>query len=180
MAKVDKEVVRIAAEIGAKAAMDRLDKERAKAREEKADVRLHNTRLLLRNYKMFRAHVENAVFEVERLDENVYEILDMMERNDGIGFVDSVKKSVARTATLVEHIKVMLDIYKAYCESTGKIEDARRWRALKGAYLDDSSKSKYDIAEEEGVSDRTVERDIAAACVHLSGLFFGIDGVRRD
>ena len=180
MGKENKETIRIAAEVGAKVAMDRLDKERAKERSERVDRRLHNTRLLLRNYKLFRQHAENAVFEVEQLEESVYDILDMMERNTGIGFVDSIKNSVARTATLVGHIEVMLGIYKTYCESTGKAEDARRWRALKGTYLDDASKSKYDIADEEGVSDRTIDRDIVAACEHLSGLFFGIDGVRRS
>ena len=61
MGKADKEIIRLAAEVGAKAAMDRLDKERSKDLEEKVDRRLHNTRLLLQNYKLFRQHAENAV-----------------------------------------------------------------------------------------------------------------------
>lgn len=178
MGKVDKETIRIAAEAGAKAALDRWEKERAKLLTERVDRRLHNTRLLLKNYKLFRKHAENAVFEADQLDESVYDILDLMERNNSVGFVDSIKNSVARTATLVQHVEVMLGIYRAYCDNTGKPEDSRRWRALKGTYLDDITKSKYDIAEEEGVSDRTIDRDVATACEHLSGLLFGIDGVR--
>ena len=180
MGKVDKETIRIAAEAGAKAALDRWEKERVKMSVERKDRRLYNTRLLLKNYKLFRKHTENAVFEVDQLDESVYDILDMMERNTGVGFVDSIKKSVARTATLVKHIEVMLGIYRAYCDSTGKPEDSRRWRALKSTYIDEAYKSKYELAEEEGVSDRTIERDVAAACEHLSGLFFGIDGIRMN
>lgn len=180
MGKMDKEMIRIAAEAGAKAAMDRLDEERHRDAEQRKDRRLRNTRLLLRNYKLFRKHAENAVFEAGQLDESVYDILDMMERNTNIGFVDSIKNSVARTSTLLGHIDAMLGIYKTYCESTGKPEDSRRWRALKSTYLEDESKSKYDIADEEGVSDRTIDRDVAEACEHLSGLFFGIDGVRMN
>ena len=180
MKKVDEKIIRIAAETGAKAAIEQWLKEREKSVHERADRRLHNTRLLLRNYKLFRKHADNAVYEAEHLDESVLDILDLMERNTSNVFVDSIKNSVARTVTLVQHIDVMLGIYKAYCNSTGKPEDARRWRALKGTYLDDISKSKYDIADEEGVSDRTIDRDLVAACEHLSGLFFGIDGVRMN
>jgi hypothetical protein len=179
MGKVDKEAIRIAAEVGAKAAMDRLDEERAKERSERVDRRLHNTKLLLRNFKLFKKHTENAVFEADQLDESVYDILDMMERSSSVGFVDSVKNSVARTAILVRHIEVMLDLYKIYCERSSKPEEARRWRAIKARYIDEDEKTVLDIAEQECVADRTVRRDIEEACEHLAALFFGIDGVKR-
>ena len=50
---------------------------------------------------------------------------------------------------------------------------------MKARYLDDCEKSNIDIAEQEGVSDRTINRDIAAAHDQLAALFFGIDGIRR-
>lgn len=180
MGKVDKETIRIAAEAGAKVAFDRWEKERAKLLAERADRRLHNTRLLLKNYKLFRKHTENAVFEADQLDESVYDILDLMERNNGVGFVDSIKNSVARTATLVRHVEVMLGIYKAYCEGSSKPEDSRRWRVIEARYIADNEKSAMDIAEQECVTDRTVRRDIEEACEHLAALLFGIDGVRRE
>ena len=180
MGKVDKETIRIAAEAGAKAALDRWEKERAKLLAERVDRRLHNTRLLLKNYKLFRKHAENAVFEADQLDESVYDILDLMERNNGVGFVDSIKNSVARTATLVRHIEVMLGIYKVYCEASQKPEDSRRWRVIEARYIADSEKSAIDIAERECVTDRTIRRDIEEACEHLAALLFGIDGVRRE
>lgn len=180
MGKVDKETIRIAAEAGAKAAIAQWERERAKAQAEKADRRLHNTRLLLKNYRLFKKHAENAVYEAEQLDESIYDILDMMERNTSNGFVDSIKNSVARTATLVRHIEVMLGLYRVYCEQSGKPEHGRRWRAIKARYIDDREKSNLDIAEQENVSDRTIDRDIAAAYEELSGLFFGIDGVRKQ
>lgn len=179
MRKVDKEVIRIAAEAGAKAALAQWQKEQAKAQEEKADRRLHNTRLLLKNYRLFKQHAMNAVYEVDQLDESVYDILDTMERNTSNVFVDSIKTSVARTVTLVRHIDVMLELYQIYCERSDKPEDSRRWRVIKARYLDDCEKSSIDIAEQEGVSDRTINRDIAAAHDQLAALFFGIDGIRK-
>ena len=58
------EIVKLAAVAGAKAAMETLEKERQRDRREMADRRLRNTKLLLRNYRMFCAHVDHAVYEV--------------------------------------------------------------------------------------------------------------------
>lgn len=124
-------------------------------------------------------HAENAVYEADQLDESVYDILDLMERNTSNLFVDSIKNSVARTVTLVKHIDVMLGLYRVYCEQSGNPEDSRRWRALKAKYIDGCEKSNLDIAEQENVSGRTIDRDIAAAQEGIAALFFGIDGVRK-
>lgn len=180
MGKVDKETIRIAAEAGARAAMDRWEKEKAKMVTEHADQRLHNTRMLLKNYRRFRDYAENAVFQVDQLDENVFDILDLMERNTNTVFVDSIKNSVARTSMLVKHIDTMLGIYRVYCEGSCKPEDARRWRVVQGRYIDDMEKSVIDLAEQEHVADRTIRRDLEEACEHLAALFFGIDGVKRE
>lgn len=180
MGKVDKETIRIAAEAGAKAAITQWEKERAKAADERVDRRLYNTRLLLKNYRLFKKHAENAVYEAEQLDESVYDILDMMERNTGNGFVDSIKNSVARTATLVRHIEVMLGLYRVYCEQSGRPEDIRRWRVAKALYIDDYPKTNQEIADQENVTDRTIRRDVEDVCEQLSALLFGIDGVKRD
>ena len=42
---------------GVKAATDRIEEERKKERKGRYDRRLHNTRLLLKNYQIGRAHV---------------------------------------------------------------------------------------------------------------------------
>ena len=59
------EIVKLSAETGANAAMETLNRERARERKELADSRLRNTKLLLRNYRVFCAHAENAVYDVE-------------------------------------------------------------------------------------------------------------------
>lgn len=180
MGKADKDVVRIAAEAGAKAAIDRWEKEKAKTASERADRRLYNTRILLQNYRRFREHAVNAVFQVDQLDESVFDILDLMERHTNNVFIDSIKNSVARTAMLVKHIDTMLGLYRVYCEGSSKPEDARRWRVIKGRYIDTAEKTVLDLADQECVADRTIRRDIEEACEHLAALFFGIDGIRKE
>ena len=180
MGKVDKELMRIAAEAGAKAALDRWEKERAKAVEERADRRLHNTRMLLQHYRRFRKYAENAVFQAEQLDGSVFDILDLMERNTSNVFVESIKNSVARTVMLVKHIDTMLGIYRVYCEGSSKPEDARRWRVVQARYVDEEEMSVLDLADQENVADRTIRRDIEEACEHLTALFFGIDGIKKE
>lgn len=180
MGKVDKELVRIAAEAGAKAAITQWEKERAKEQEARVDRRLHNTKLLLRNYRLFKKHAENAVFQAERCEGSVFDILDMMEQKTSNLFVDSIKNSAERTSLLIKHIDAMLGLYRTYCEGSCKLEDARRWRAIKARYVDEKEQSVLDLADLEGVADRTIRRDIEDACEHLAALFFGIDGVRKD
>lgn len=58
-----REIIRLAAEAGAQAALEAFEKERNKAVKGRYDRRLHNTKLLLRNYRTLKAHCENAIFE---------------------------------------------------------------------------------------------------------------------
>lgn len=181
MGKPDnKELIRIAAEIGAKTAIDRWEKEKEKEKSEQKDRRLHNTLLLLKNYRLFRDHAKNAVFQAEQMDESIYDILESMERKTSNLFVDSIKSSAMRTAMLVRHIEVMLGLYRVYCENSRKPEDLRRWRVIEGLYVADKELSVLDLADRENVAKRTVERDVTEACEHLAALIFGIDGIRKS
>ena len=180
MGKFDKEMIRIAAETGAKAARERLEKERWKDEEERADRRLHNTRLLLKNYRLFKKHTDNAVYQVEQLDESIYEILELMERRGTSDFSASIKNSAARTAVLVRHIEVMLGLYKTYCEDSGRQDNLRRWRVVKALYVDDQPATVQELADREFVAEKTIRRDVDAICEHLAALLFGIDGIKKE
>ena len=73
------QVLQIAAEVGARTALDRFEAERQREAKELMDSRLRNTKLLLRNYRLFKAHVENAVYDPET-DLNPLEIIrDLMK-----------------------------------------------------------------------------------------------------
>lgn len=179
-----REIVELAAAAGAKAAMETLDKERQNDRREMADRRLRNTKLLLRNYRVFRAHAENAVFEIEPYESMEEIMVDlMMPDRDSTAFVESIRKSAARTATIVKHIETMMQLYQSYCFTIGSLEDQRRWRVVDELYIRDldgeKPKGVAELAKDEGVVERTIYKDIDIACERIAALMFGIDGVRR-
>lgn len=176
----EEQIILIAAEAGARAALERIETERQQSRKEMADRRLRNTKLLLRNYRLFKAHAENAVYEVLP-DESPQTILEdlMMPGRDNTLFVESIKESAARTATIVKHMETMMQIYHAYCVTTGEEEDIRRWRVVYGLYISPDRQTVAELADREGVVERTIYKDVDAACEKIAALMFGIDGIKR-
>lgn len=174
------EIVKLAAVVGAKAAMEALEKERQRDRREMADRRLRNTKLLLRNYRMFCAHVDHAVYEVEETETAEEIIADlMMPGRDNALIVESIRKSAERTATIVRHMKTMMDLYQVYCHTMGTAEDERRWRVINALYISDERRTIPQLAAEEGVVERTIYKDIDVASEKIAALMFGIDGMKR-
>ena len=174
------EIIKIAAEAGAKAAMETLNRERQRDRQELTDRRLWNTKLLLKNYRSFEAHVANAVFTVDDhmpLEEIWADL--MMPGRDSTLFVESIKQSVARTATIVKHMEAMIELYKVYCTTIGTAEEERRWRIINSLYISDERKSVKELAQAEGVVERTIYKDIDIACERIAALMFGVDGLNR-
>lgn len=175
------EIIRLAAEAGAKAALETLEKERQRESREMSDRRLRNTKLLLRNYRVIKDHAANAVFEAETAEEDPMRIMEelMMPGKTSSGFVESIKRSAARTATIVKHIDTMLQLYQVYCFQYGSEEDERRWRVIDGLYISEERETVSALAEKEGVVERTIYKDIDVACERISALMFGIDGIKK-
>ena len=118
MSKKDvEEMIQQAAVAGAQVASDTMLVAQRRAEKERIDRRLHNTELLLRNYRTLKASCENAVYESrDSKREEVTEILeDIMEMKDDKVIVESIKASAKRTALMVQHIDKMLDVYRIYC-----------------------------------------------------------------
>ena len=175
------QIVRLAAEAGAKAALETMEKERQRECREMSDRRLRNTKLLLRNYRVIKEHADNAVFEADAAEEDPVQIMEdlMMPGKSSNLFVESIKRSAARTATIVRHIDAMLRLYQVYCHQYGSEEDARRWRVIDGLYISDDRLTISELAEREGVVERTIYKDIDVACERISALMFGIDGIKK-
>ena len=174
-------VSKVAAEAGAKAALETLEKERQRENREMSDRRLRNTKLLLNNYRLLKEHAANAVYEAETAEEDPIQIMEelMMPGKVPSGFVESIQRSAARTATMVNHIDTMLGLYHVYCYQHGNDEDRRRWKVIKALFLDEPKMSKLDVAEQENVSESTIKRDVNNACERISALMFGIDGIKK-
>ena len=178
------EIARIAAEAGARAAIEELEQRERRQEQWRRDRRLRNTRLLLENYRTFKIHCESAVFQAELSADDEAEalsILDaMMDRpSKQTLYIESIKKSAQRTRIIIAHIESMMEVYRILCAKSQKPEDMRRCSVVEKMYICSREWSVEEIAESEGIDERTVYKDIKAACRTLAALLFGIDGVKR-
>ena len=171
---------------GVKAAADRMEEERRKARKGRYDRRLHNTRLLFKNYRALKHHALGAVHTGaqanEKIEENAVDILEELddERVDDRLYIESIKRSKQRTRIIIAHIDEMLRYWKIDCEQSGKEEALRRYRIVFATYIGDDQIAAEDLARREHIEKRTVYKDIKAAMRPLSALIFGIDGIKQE
>lgn len=174
---------------GVKAAADRMEEERRKARKGRYDRRLHNTRLLLKNYRVLKHHALDAVHTGARanevISENAVDILDDLEsmgfrKVDDRLYIESIKRSQQRTRIIIEHIDEMLRYWRIDCEQSGREEALRRYRIVVDTYISDDQMTAEELAQREHIEKRTVYKDIKAAMRPLSALIFGIDGIKQE
>ena len=119
-------------EIGIRTAMDYITEEKEKARKSRYDRRLHNTRLLLKNFRSFKKHAEGAIYNARQVKESAIDVLDGLDDAmlSNSNYVDGIKKSQQRTIIILHHIEEMLRYYKISCEQSGKPEEMRRYRII--------------------------------------------------
>lgn len=177
------QVIRIAVRAGIEAAQKQFEFEKNKARKQAKDNRLHNTKLLIQNFRMFKIHAEKSIYSAADCEESVFDILAMMSDrrfSEAESTVAAIKNSAARTAVMVQHIEAMVEMYKIWCERSGKKENERRYRVLYALYISDKAMTPEDIAKVECIDKRTVYKDIDSACETLGSLIFGIDSLRSE
>ena len=176
-------IIQIAAEAGAKAGIEAFNRQRRLTQAERADRRLRNTKLLLRNYRRFRDHCESAVFEAklhagEGDTESFFEVMDTLDLSDGSTlYVESIQRSAARTLIIVRHIDAMLQLYDIYCAKSRNPEEERRNQVIHKLYIDENPMTVKELSSYLCVTDRTIYRDIDYACERIAALIFGIDGM---
>lgn len=176
----EEDIVRMASKVAAEAAIEAFRNEQKLAFKNASDRRLHNTELLLRNYRAFKDASENAVFRAEDCESLDNIIMDlMMQRTDSVT-VHSIKRSAARTAVIVKHIERMLELYKNYCFTNGKPEDARRWRVIDGQYIQERKQSIAELAKQEFVTERQIYDDRSNAISKIAVYMFGIDCIAHQ
>lgn len=169
-------------EAGIKEAMSYLAEEKEKAYKSRYDRRLRNTRLLLKNYRSLRKHIEGAIYSTKQVRENAIDILDGLDEAalDDSLYVEGIKKSQQRTIIILNHVDEMLTFYRIGCEQSGKDEDMRRYRTIMAMYINENKLTAQQIAEKECVEVRTVYKDITTAIKPISALIFGIDSIKLN
>lgn len=168
-----------AATIGAREAIKAFEEERKKEYSHRADKRLRNTKLLLRNYHMLKEHAENSVFGRTQIGESATDILEsMMSLYDNEIIIESIKRSATRTAIIVSHIETMFGLYHSYCEHTSSREiDIRRYEVAWDMYMAEKPLSVKEIAGKQHMSRDNVYSDLRVATERLTALLFGVDGL---
>lgn len=149
----------------------------------RADRRRRNTKLLLKNYRMFKQHCTGAVYIDEegendgREEESALELLDMMLQRHNAITVESIRTSCRRTKIMIRHIDTMLDLYEDYCNRSGSLTLQRGMRIIKAMYIQQEPISAAQLAETENVTVRQIYRDHDSAIEKISALMFGIDAL---
>ena len=173
-------------EAGVEAAEERAAEKERTRRKDRYNRRLHNTRLLLKNYRSLKRHALSAVYTGSRANEtireNAIDILDSLdyEMVDDHLYIESIKRSQQRTRIIIEHIDEMLRYWCIDCQESGKPENMRRYRIVYDTYIREEYTAAEELAERENIEKRTVYKDIGAAMRPLSALIFGIDGINQD
>lgn len=175
-----KEVCDRAAAIGAKEAMRTFEQERRKEYSGRADRRLRNTKLLLRNYHMLKEHAENSIFGRTQMEESALDILEsMMSMYDNEIIIESIKRSATRTAVIISHIETMFGLYEAYCNSASNRDiEMRRYEVIWDMYMAENTLSAKEIAEKQHMSKDNTYADLRVATERLTALIFGVDGLK--
>lgn len=170
-----------AASVGASEGVKAYEQERKKEQGQRADRRLRNTKLLLRNYHMLKENAENSVFGRTQMEESAFDVLEsMMSMYDNEVIIESIKRSATRTAVIVSHIETMFGLYAAYCDKSQTREvDMRRYEVVWDMYMADDVLSVKEIAKKQHISKGCVYADLRVAIERLTALIFGVDGLYR-
>lgn len=162
---------------GATIACENMERRHTEGLKKEKDKRLHNTDLLLKQYRTLKAGCKNAVFmknEKVKVDDVLEEIMEA--ENDSV-IVESIKRSAERTEIMLSHIDKMLEVFRIYCSKCGE-KERREYKVVKALYITKQKKSIKGLAKEFKVSDVTIYGDLKSAKEKLSVLFFGINGLR--
>jgi Mor family transcriptional regulator len=174
-----KEICERAAAIGAREALKIFEYEKKKMDRGRADRRLRNTKLLLRNYHMLKEHAKSSVFGRTQMEESAMDVLEsMMSIYDNEVIIESIKRSATRTSIIVSHIETMFGLYRSYCEHTTNREiDLRRYDVIWDMYMADETLSVKELAKKYHISKDSVYSDLRMATERLTALIFGVDGL---
>lgn len=172
------EEIRKAAILYTSAVITEIEKRKKQKSNEQRDYRLHNTKMLLQNYRKFVGFLDTADFKLDEIEEaetrewfrNMYN-----PSNHSDQVVSSIKAAAVKTRIIVEHVKTVLKAYHEYCEGIGTDITRRRYGAVYGLYISPKPMTKEEIAQDWFVDTRTIQRDLKTAEQEISSLMFGID-----
>jgi hypothetical protein len=170
----DQKLIEKIAAIAAEKALEYLNKEKQSQQKRKRDRRLQNIKLLLRNYRRFKAHCQDSIEDLEELQDP--DSLEYLDTEDLV--IESIIRNKERTMAMLNYIDRMIQVYQILSEKSDKPEALRQYKVLYDLYISEDEKTIEEIAKGNFMNKRTVYKDINKACEALSSLIFGVDGLR--
>ena len=135
---------------------------------QKTDKRLHNTRLLMRNYNNLKEHINSNSDNIEI----IVNIDDEVELKSDYIWLESVVRSKTRTAKMMKYVDDKLK----YLENKYKEkQEYEKFRAFELKFIEE--KTNEDIREELNCSINMPKRWIDIVIKELSILLWGIDAI---
>ncbi len=147
------------------------------------DIKIKNTKLLLKNYRKFEKACNQAVVTEKELESaTVDEILDKLycSTYDEVTVVQSILASKKRTEIIMTHIKKIINFYISDADNSKNDEKSRRAHILEELYTKGKIQPAMSVlAKRYHISERQVHRDKNIAVEEIAVFMFGIDGIRK-
>lgn len=154
------------AEAAARKAVVEYAREREKENKKKV---FQNTRILMKNYKSIKEHVENAITEAADMEMDI--------EDDGVDkeelFIKSIKRSKIRSLIMISHIESCLRLLEKEERNKNTFE---KYLAYTYYYIDEMEAES--IGEIVGCDARTIRRWINECDRKMSIYLFGADALR--
>lgn len=147
------------------------------------DIKIKNTRLLLKNYRRFEKACNQAVVTEKELESaTVDEILDKLycTTYDEVTVVQSIIASKKRTEIIMTHIEKIINFYIIDADNSKNDEKSRRAHILEDLYVKGKKQPAMSVlAKRYHISERQAHRDKNVAIEEIAVFMFGIDGIRK-
>jgi predicted DNA-binding protein YlxM (UPF0122 family) len=178
----DEHIASIAGAAAAKVIAEILERKIREAAERRISKRLYDVRTLMKNYRSIKADAGNGVAylsdTLQEFRKEDFAFFKSLMENREVN-VAAITESKARSAIILSHIDHALELFRLASEASGKSDDARHYRVLYAKYVDPAQPSDAEIAQRENIVERTVYKDIDAACEKLGVFMFGVQFIER-
>lgn len=162
------------AEIASREAIKAHIEDEKKLEQEKRDRRLHNIKLLLKNYRALVLHCEKVKDDLEELEDTSIQDLDIETIN--LESIESIKQSKTKTLAMVYFIQSKIEAYKKSCST----DEMKYFRVLEKRYITEKKYTIQEISITEKIDRATVHRHLNKAIQDLPVIFFGVDAIKFE
>ena len=169
-------VFAIGTQVGTKTAIEILQREHDKQKQEKQDRRLYNTELLLRNYRKLMIHKNDTIYSYQKAKQIFQQIDEYVQEE--IAYCDSLAKSAEKAAIIISHIDVMLDAFRYLAEKDIlRPELLSSYKIIKAMYIEEPV-TLDEILDKMLLSQRTLYRHRRVGIEFITTLIFGADSIK--